>query len=584
MRRTPRLLLIGSAPSSGSTLLVNLLSRRFSGIASGPETSLFAHPVVWAKRGAAWQEQMRRDLSGQQPTGDGLLGGDHVPYTAAVYAENLPHFQRSLEGLTQAVGSLQSGGDLFRWLFEPTARTSTEVLAEKSPPNLYAIPSFLAAEPDARAIVVVRDGRDVVCSLKRRGFTFAEAVRIWLLEAALVHRLAGQERVKLVRYEDVTADSDAVLSGIADFIGLSAAGRKPPKAADTAGVGKLETWTFAPSDSVRTEAVGRWRKDLSDLEQRMFGRFRIALPLNSPLASQCDSGVSADEMLVRFGYVPVEAPRLSEADVLEFCATDDKALAHLQEGTGLHRSVVVLDAGDAVSTDRLSRVAAVWTQRASHVRQLQRDLDDRNALANALEQHRAIANQQLAERDEAAAQVGQQIEALNQALSAKEAVRVGLEALLGERDASLKMLGEQIAERDRLLASIEQTRVRLEAMVSEQAGLFAGYDARANAAEALASAAVAERVAMAARLADAEQVMSLMRSPLTSFRMARTETASVSLDEVNKLSQQVNTLNDLANSIEANRAKLEIMVSERDAAIAELSAKLAALQTGTGTA
>ena len=57
--------------------------------------------------------------------------------------------------------------------------------AEKSPPNLYSMPLFLERYPEGKAIVMVRDGRDVVCSLLKRGFRLCEACGIWLFEAAL---------------------------------------------------------------------------------------------------------------------------------------------------------------------------------------------------------------------------------------------------------------------------------------------------------------------------------------------------------------------------------------------------------------
>ena len=57
--------------------------------------------------------------------------------------------------------------------------------AEKSPPNLYAMPLFLQRYPQGKAVVMAATGDDVVCSLLQRGFTLCEACSIWLVETAL---------------------------------------------------------------------------------------------------------------------------------------------------------------------------------------------------------------------------------------------------------------------------------------------------------------------------------------------------------------------------------------------------------------
>jgi hypothetical protein len=80
--------------------------------------------------------------------------------------------------------------------------------------------------PRAKYIYLLRDGRDVACSVVEMGWAGNVFVGAkWWLEAeeewAEYQKTLGRDRWIEVRYEDLTADSEAQLRRICDFIGVT---------------------------------------------------------------------------------------------------------------------------------------------------------------------------------------------------------------------------------------------------------------------------------------------------------------------------------------------------------------------------
>jgi hypothetical protein len=149
---------------------------------------------------------------------------------------------------------------------------------EQTPETSYVLAAALHAYPQARAVHVVRDGRDVVCSLLERGWLRAERVgaddagqaygahaRFWV-EPERLEEFAGAseatraawawrryvtaaravpERTLELRYEELVADPAAAAARAAAFLGSD----PEPLAA-----------AFA---RVHDRSTGRWRRDLT---------------------------------------------------------------------------------------------------------------------------------------------------------------------------------------------------------------------------------------------------------------------------------------------------------------------------------
>lgn len=92
------------------------------------------------------------------------------------------------------------------------------------------IPEFIAAMPNGRAILVVRDPRSVLASFKRHTYAPAPAYlgAIFNCFDAMVHGLRfahtlPSDRFKLVRYEDVAAAPESRAAELFAFLGLDPA-------------------------------------------------------------------------------------------------------------------------------------------------------------------------------------------------------------------------------------------------------------------------------------------------------------------------------------------------------------------------
>jgi hypothetical protein len=150
---------------------------------------------------------------------------------------------------------------------------------EQTPETSFLLPAVLLAYPGARVVHMVRDGRDVVCSLLAKGWlsedrpgqddvglAYGGYPRFWV-EPERVQEFAAtsdarraawawrryvtavrdapKERTLEVRYEELAADPRAVASALAEHLGVDR---------------ELLAKGLA---NVHAESVGRWRRDLS---------------------------------------------------------------------------------------------------------------------------------------------------------------------------------------------------------------------------------------------------------------------------------------------------------------------------------
>ncbi len=128
---------------------------------------------------------------------------------------------------------------------------------EQTPETAYVLEAALAAYPESRALHIVRDGRDVVCSLLELGWlsavrhdaddaglSYGVDARFWV-EAEREHefktvsdatraawawrryvsaaRSVTDERVLELRYDELVADPDGMAQRVAAFLGCDAA-------------------------------------------------------------------------------------------------------------------------------------------------------------------------------------------------------------------------------------------------------------------------------------------------------------------------------------------------------------------------
>jgi len=100
-------------------------------------------------------------------------------------------------------------------------------LLEKSPSNVHQVSHIRAVFPQAKLLVIYRDGRDVVVSDRfftaehlGRPFSFAAAVEGWRRDMEAQLHYAQTERLYACSYEALLADGPPVVERLLDHLGL----------------------------------------------------------------------------------------------------------------------------------------------------------------------------------------------------------------------------------------------------------------------------------------------------------------------------------------------------------------------------
>jgi hypothetical protein len=182
-------------------------------------------------------------------------------------------------------------------------KTGKSRWAEKTPRNIGRIGEIFRSFPEARFVHVLRDGRDVACSLRTHPRHRVEGGKLvpldtWKPIAGCARRwrddIEGSRpfwsdpRFYTVRYEDLVLDPRPVLEKLMAFLGepwdeamLAHAGAGSPFRDVTRFAQNPEALA-----AVSTASLSRWQRDLDAKDRRMFKR--IAGPLLIELGYAAD--------------------------------------------------------------------------------------------------------------------------------------------------------------------------------------------------------------------------------------------------------------------------------------------------------
>lgn len=249
---------VGGCGRSGTTVFKEVLNRH-PRLACGPETSLFGLPFNIDNMAAPWGID-RDELAAMQQDSPNLVG----------FAE--------------------------RFAARFLAETGKQRWVEKTPNNVRAIGPMLTWFPNCRFIHLIRDGRDVACSLRHHPKERVVDGRIvpvhsnnpveksatrWRDDTAGGLAYRSHPRVLEVRYEALVSRPAETFTRVCEFIGerfdpaildpSDAAPERPGQNMNNPGAGS----------GITPKSVGRWKKDLSAEERRRFfdtaGELLIAL-------------------------------------------------------------------------------------------------------------------------------------------------------------------------------------------------------------------------------------------------------------------------------------------------------------------
>ena len=254
------IVLIGGCGRSGTTLLREMLNRH-PNLFCGPETSMFGLPF--------WPENISKmwNLDEQEII------------LEAQKSDNLIHFAE-------------------QFYSEQTARAGKTRPADKTPNNIRVVGKLLTWFPNGLFIHIIRDGRDVACSLRnhpkekiengkivpsRIDRPITECAQRWLNDTSAGLAYRAHPRYCEVKYEELVSNPQAVLNKLCDFIDEAYYPfMVDPDASqsDSMGAGRLVN-NQNSNEEISNRSLGRWRKDLTVAERKDFenvaGELLIAL-------------------------------------------------------------------------------------------------------------------------------------------------------------------------------------------------------------------------------------------------------------------------------------------------------------------
>jgi Sulfotransferase family len=241
---------------SGTTMLRMILDRGVD--AAIPPESMFLTDVALPPPGGNWQQLMHEvwrhpkvrlwELTGPPPQ----VPPDLAPDEAARFVLGAPF----------AAYARQHGKP--RW-------------GDKTPHYVHHVDLLLSIWPDARVVVLVRDGRDVALSLRRMPFgpNNAWAAAQWWARGIRAGDAAHDrhpDQVRVVRYEDLACDPATHVPAVCEFLDL----RYAPDMLDLAHADRSlivpdqVSWFPTLFAGINTLAVARWEREMPARDQAVF--------------------------------------------------------------------------------------------------------------------------------------------------------------------------------------------------------------------------------------------------------------------------------------------------------------------------
>ncbi|PWJ43300.1 sulfotransferase family protein [Sediminitomix flava] len=207
-----RCFIVGS-PRSGTTLLQSLLASH-SQVTSFPETHFFYHLI-----GTYYK---RKEIIG--------VGTAGCPLELQEYLETRGK-QRILEERFKSRRYKKAISDFSYVLDQLTLEDGKSIWLEKTPMHLYYIPVIKKYIPTAKFIHIIRDGKDVVASVKMNTEKYAlhwggerslqSCLDRWLYDIELSESYLEEKDHIFIKYEDLVARPNIIIKKICSFMNLS---------------------------------------------------------------------------------------------------------------------------------------------------------------------------------------------------------------------------------------------------------------------------------------------------------------------------------------------------------------------------
>jgi hypothetical protein len=249
-------LFIVGCPRSGTTVVQQALNRH-SQIIVPPETaffSMFLGPMGWS-----WRTQR---LFLKRINAD-LEIALHMP---ALRVRTVEQARAFFDELAEAYCAKVQKKDVLYF-------------AEKTPQHILHMSRIQAVYPEAKFLLLYRDGRDVASSLSKVPWGPCDpyaAFRVWLRCCRAQQRAAADNSIHsyCIKYEEFSADPEKELRRVTEFLGLPFEPQMAQGEGNREGVPSREyDWKARAFEKITTARTGQWRKELTARQVRNLERW-----------------------------------------------------------------------------------------------------------------------------------------------------------------------------------------------------------------------------------------------------------------------------------------------------------------------
>jgi hypothetical protein len=199
-----------------------------------------------------------------------------------------------------------SWGELLeRFFTESVRRSGARRWLEKTPGNVFAFHRAHEYFPDAYFVHLIRDGRDAIASLMRRGHSPFLATSRWMCGVLAGLRLRGLGRYFEVRYEELVENPEDRIRALCGYVGQKYS-RGLIEAVDPTAGAASETWQAAEAAAITSAPIGGHRS--ANVQQILAHMAAVRLTdaghamLPRPTGFEDLGDLSALELQGRLGY------------------------------------------------------------------------------------------------------------------------------------------------------------------------------------------------------------------------------------------------------------------------------------------
>jgi hypothetical protein len=90
---------------------------------------------------------------------------------------------------------------------------------EKTPSHIHCMGELLELCPDGKILLIIRDGRDVACSIRDRTGSLEEGIHQWVSENRLGQAFWNHPRVHALKYEQLIQNFQGTMTEVLAFMG-----------------------------------------------------------------------------------------------------------------------------------------------------------------------------------------------------------------------------------------------------------------------------------------------------------------------------------------------------------------------------